>query len=154
MNILVSACLLGANCRYNGGGELREELVALSKEHHLVPICPEIYGGLATPRDPAEIVEDKVITCNGQDVTAQYEKGAEEVVKLASLLDCQYAIMKERSPSCGYGKVYDGTFSKVLIDGNGRASDLLAKNGVQVFGESQIAKLAVLLDNTNKNILY
>lgn len=146
MNILVSACLLGANCRYNGGGELCEELVLLSKKHHLIPVCPEIYGGLATPRDPAEIVGDRVVTCNGVDVTAQYEKGANEVVKLATLFDCQYAIMKERSPSCGYGKVYDGSFSKVLIDGNGRASDLLAKNGVQVFGESRIAELAALLE--------
>ena len=147
MNILVSACLLGANCRYNEGGELCQALIALSKEHHLVPVCPEIYGGLATPRDPAEIVGDKVITCNGADVTAQYEKGAEEVVKLALLFDCKYAIMKERSPSCGYGKVYDGTFSKVLIDGNGRASDLLSKNGVQVFGESRIGELIALLED-------
>ncbi len=147
MNILVSACLLGVNCRYNGGGELREELVELSKKHHLIPVCPEVYGGLATPRDPAEIVDDRVITCNGADVTAQYEKGAEEVVKLASLFDCQYAIMKERSPSCGFGKIYDGSFSKILIDGNGRASDLLSKNGVQVFGESRIGELVALLEN-------
>lgn len=147
MNILVSACLLGVNCRYNGGGELREELVALSKKHHLIPVCPETYGGLATPRDPAEIIGDKVITCNGADVTAQYEKGAVEVAKLASLFDCKYAIMKERSPSCGYGKVYDGSFSKTLIDGNGRASDLLSQNGVQVFGESRIGELVELLEN-------
>ena len=147
MNILVSSCLLGANCRYNGGGELREELVALSKEHHLIPVCPEIYGGLATPRDPAEIIGDKVITCNGADVTAQYEKGAEEVVKLAKLFDCKYAVMKERSPSCGYGKIYDGSFAHVVIDGNGRASDLLSQNGVQVFGESRIGELAALLGN-------
>ncbi len=146
MNILVSACLLGVNCRYNGGGELREELVALSKKHHLIPVCPEIYGGLATPRDPAEIVDGRVITCNGADVTAQYEKGAVETVKLALLYDCKYAIMKERSPSCGYGKIYDGSFSKGLIDGNGRASDLLSQNGVQVFGESRIEELVLLLE--------
>lgn len=138
MNILVSACLLGVNCRYDGKGALIEQLRELSQKHNLIPVCPEIYGGLATPRDPAERVGESVVTCNGQDVTKQYEKGAQEILKLAKFYDCKYAILKERSPSCGYGKIYDGTFSKKLIEGNGVTAQLLADNGIRVLGEQDI----------------
>ena len=107
MKILISACLLGVECRYNGKGELREDIKALMKEHELIPICPEQLGGLATPRDPAERQGDKIITKTGTDVTAEYLKGAEEVLKLAKLNNCSASILKERSPSCGYGKDVD-----------------------------------------------
>lgn len=141
MNILVSACLLGVHCRYDGNGGLQEEIKELSKKHNLIPVCPEIYGGLATPRNPAERIGERIITKLGEDVTIQYIKGAEEVLALCKLYDCHYAILKERSPSCGFGKIYDGTFSGRLIEGNGVTAQLLAEHGVTVFGESRIGEL-------------
>ncbi len=141
MNILISACLMGINCRYNGKSEIVKELEELKNKYNLIPVCPEIYGGLKTPRNPAERVNDKVLTNNGEDVTEEYTKGAEEILKLAKFYDCKYAILKERSPSCGFGRIYDGTFSKTTIDGNGVTADLLAKNGVKIIGESKIQEL-------------
>lgn len=143
MNILVSACLLGVHCRYDGNGVMQEELERLSKEYHLIPVCPEIYGGLATPRDPAERIGERIITKNGKDVTAQYTKGAEEILQLCKFYDCHYAILKERSPSCGYGRIYDGTFSGTLIEGSGVTAQLLAEHGVEVYGESRIKDLCL-----------
>ena len=149
MNILVSACLLGVHCRYDGNGVLQEELKTLSKEHNLIPVCPEIYGGLATPRDPAERIGSRIVTKTGQDVTAQYTKGAQEILQLCKFYDCQYAILKERSPSCGYGRIYDGTFGGKLVDGNGITAQLLSEHGVAIYGESRIEEL---LTNINKNV--
>lgn len=147
MNILVSACLLGVHCRYDGNGVLQEEIKQLSKEHHLIPVCPEIFGGLATPRDPAERIGECVITKKGEDVTVQYTKGAEEVLQLCKFYDCHYAILKERSPSCGYGKIYDGAFCGTLIEGNGVTAQLLADYGVEIYGESKISELCSKIDN-------
>lgn len=141
MNILISACLMGINCRYNGKSEIINELEELKEKYNLIPVCPEIYGGLKTPRNPAERVNDKVLTNNDEDVTENYAKGAEEILKLAKFYDCKYAILKERSPSCGFGRIYDGTFSKTTKDGNGVTADLLAKNGVKIIGESKIEEL-------------
>lgn len=142
MNILVSACLLGVHCRYDGNGVMQEELEKLSKEHTLIPVCPEIFGGLATPRDPAERLGERIITKTGQDVTEQYTKGAEEILNLCKFYHCHYAILKERSPSCGYGRIYDGTFRGRLIAGNGAAAQLLSEHGVEIYGESRIEELA------------
>lgn len=139
--ILVSACLMGAHCRYDGTGAILSELEKLKEKYHLVPICPEIYGGLATPRDAAKIRENKVITCKEEDVTLQYEKGAEEILKLAKFYDCKKAILKERSPSCGSGVIYDGTFSGKKIAGDGKTASLLKQNGIQVFGETNLDTL-------------
>lgn len=138
MNILVSACLLGVQCRYDGTGALTEGIKKLMEEHTLIPVCPEIMGGLATPRDPAERSGDKVVTKDGADVTENYQKGAMETLKLAKLYQCSCAVLKERSPSCGCGRIYDGSFSRKLVDGNGMTAELLLKNGIQVKGESQI----------------
>lgn len=143
MNILVSACLLGVNCRYDGGSKFIEKIEALKDKYNLIPVCPEIFGGLPTPRDPAEIVGNRVITKNGRDVTENYKRGAEEVLRLAKFYDCKLAILKERSPSCGYGKVYDGTFSANLKDGNGITAELLIKNGIKIIGESEIDKILI-----------
>jgi len=140
MYVLISACLLGVNCRYDGGSKFMEEIASLKDKYDLIPVCPEIFGGLPTPREPAEIVGDRVITKGGKDVTENYKRGAEEVLKLAKFYHCKLAILKERSPSCGYGKVYDGTFSGSLRDGNGITADLLIKNGLKVIGESDIIK--------------
>lgn len=150
MNILVSACLLGVNCRYNGKGELCGKLQELMKKHHLIPVCPEQLGGLPTPRIPAERVQDRVLTQRGEDVTAQYEKGAGETAGLAGLFGCRCAILKERSPSCGSGRIYDGTFSRKLTDGDGVAAALLKKQGLRVFGESEIEQLKEYLEGTGE----
>lgn len=141
MNILVSACLLGINCRYDGTGKLIEKLDILKEKHNLIPICPEIYGGLETPRLPAEKIGNKIIAKDGRDVTNNYKRGAKEALKLARFYNCKLAILKERSPSCGHGKIYDGTFSNTLIDGDGVAAKLLIENGINVIGESQIDTL-------------
>lgn len=138
MNILISACLLGIRCRYDGKAKYNALIEKLMEKHHLIPICPEIYGGLSTPRDPSERVGDKVMGKNGQNVTDAFQKGAEETLALAKLFRCEYAILKERSPSCGHGEIYDGTFSGALMPGSGVAAELLLKNGVTVLGESQI----------------
>lgn len=137
MNILVSACLLGTPCRYNGKGVLDPQVEALMREHHLVPVCPEILGGLATPRTPAERVGDRVRTEDGTDVTAAYERGAKEALRLARLFGCQAAVLKEKSPSCGAGQIYDGTFTRKLIPGNGVCAQMLLDAGIKVYGESR-----------------
>lgn len=139
--ILVSACLLGVNCRYDGKGVLDEAVKALMEYAVLIPVCPEIMGGLATPRDPAERVGEMVLTKNGEDVTEAYRNGAGETLKLARLFGCQCAVLKERSPSCGSGCIYDGTHSGKLTGGDGMTAELLKKNGIQVFGESKTEDL-------------
>ena len=138
--ILVSACLLGMNCRYNGKGELNSQVLALSRDAFLIPFCPEIYGGLATPRDPAERQGEKVMTAAGADVTAQYKKGAEEALRLARLYGCRAAVLKERSPSCGRGQIYDGTYTRRLIPGDGVTARLLEQEQIPVFGETSCGR--------------
>lgn len=139
--MLISGCLLGLCCRYDGDSKPIDKIYLLKEKYYLVPVCPEQLGGLSTPREPSEIIGDKVVSKVGTDVTAQYQKGAEEALRLARLFGCKKALLKERSPSCGFGKVYDGSFSGTLRDGNGVAAALLSKNGIAVFGESQIEAL-------------
>ena len=129
MNILISACLLGIRCRYDGAGKYDASIERLMEKHHLIPVCPEIYGGLPTPRAPSERAGDRVVSKEGRDVTAAFQKGAEETLALAKLFQCQYAILKERSPSCGYGEIYDGTFSGKLAKGSGVTANCLQKTG-------------------------
>ena len=138
--ILVSACLLGMNCRYNGKGELNSQVLALSRDAVLIPFCPEIYGGLATPRDPAERQGEKVMTAAGADVTEQYKKGAEEALRLARLYGCRAAVLKERSPSCGRGQIYDGTYTRRLIPGDGVTARLLEQEQIPVCGETSCGR--------------
>ena len=137
-NILISACLMGCNTRYKGDSQATPFLTELMARYHLIPICPEQLGGLATPRDPSEIVGDRVVSIAGRDVTEQYSRGAEETLRLAKLYNCHTAILKERSPSCGHGTVYDGTFSGTLTTGDGITAALLLANGIRVVGESRI----------------
>ena len=125
MRILISACLLGARCRYDGVSKLQPWISDLAERHILVPVCPEQLGGLPTPRPPAERRGDRVMTRDGGDVTAQYRRGAEEALRLCRLLGCEAALLKERSPSCGSGMVYDGTFTGVLTAGEGVTAELL-----------------------------
>ena len=131
-------CLLGEPCRYDGKSCPFEDAIKLKEKYELVPVCPEVLGGLSTPRSPAERVGDKVISKDGKDVTKEYILGAERALEIAKENGCTLAILKEKSPSCGCGKIYDGTHTKTLTDGDGVTAELLKKNGIKVIGESKI----------------
>jgi len=135
--IIVSACLLGLKVRYDGKEKTNEELVEKIKNYQFIPVCPEIFGGLQTPRVPAEIKSNKVINKEGIDVTSNYERGAEEVLKLAKKFNIKRAVLKSKSPSCGKGKIYDGSFSGKLVDGFGITTKLLMDNGIEVLSEDE-----------------
>ena len=132
MRLLISACLLGCRCRYDGASKTQPWVAALAERYELVPVCPEQLGGLPTPRLPSERQGDRVVTREGGDVTAQ---------RLAALLGCEAALLKERSPSCGSGTVYDGTFTGTLTAGDGVTAALLRAHGIPVYGESRIEEL-------------
>lgn len=136
--ILVSKCLLGENCRYKGDSNFCEKAVKLREKYVLIPICPEQDGGLPTPRDPAERIGSRVITCNGNDVTAEYTRGAELALKLAMENNVKLAVLKARSPSCGSGSIYDGTFTGKKVQGDGVTAELLKCNGIIVLSEEEI----------------
>lgn len=138
MKILVSKCLLGYNCRYKGDNCINSKVVELAKENEVFAICPEVEGGLPTPRDPSERVADRVFSNAGRDVTKEYEKGAEIALKMAQENNVDLVIFKANSPSCGCGIIYDGTFSGNKIPGNGVATELLLKNGFRVITEENI----------------
>ena len=138
--ILVSACLLGISCRYDGLSKENKELIELGKKFEFFPVCPEILGGLPTPRVPSEIRNGKVINKDGIDVTDNYRKGAEDTLKICKICNIDAVILKSKSPACGKGKIYDGTFSGTLINGNGIAADLLLKNGIKVYTEEEFIK--------------
>ena len=133
--ILVSACLLGVPCRYDGSGAADARVLALAKRYHLIPVCPEQLGGLPTPRPPAERVGERVLTIGNADVTDAFLRGAQETLRLARLFGCKTAILKARSPSCGAGQIYDGTFTGTLVSGHGVTAALLEQNGITVFTE-------------------
>lgn len=135
--ILISACLVGLNCKYNGKNNKNIKLIELMKEHDLVPVCPEQLGGLPTPRPGAQRRENKVITQEGKDVTKEYQRGAEEVLRLAKELGIKKAILKARSPSCGVDTIYDGTFTNTLIERDGVTAELLRKNRIQVVSSDE-----------------
>lgn len=136
--ILVSACLLGVPCRYDGKSVPCEGVICLKERAQLVPVCPEQLGGLATPRTPAERRGEVVVTRDGRDVTAQYRRGAQEALRLARLFGCTKAILKSKSPSCGCGLIYDGSFSGRLVPGEGVTAQLLRENGVEVRTETDV----------------
>jgi len=141
--IVVSGCLLGCACRYKGDDQKNEEIVKLSEKHTIIPICPEQMGGLPTPRDPSEIVGDKLISSKGKDVTFEYKKGAETALYLAKMAHADFAILKANSPSCGKGMIYDGTFSGNKIEGNGVTVKLFLENGIPVYTENELDKLPI-----------
>ena len=132
--IIVSACLAGYRCRYDGKTVPNEEIVALVKRGEAIPVCPEMLGGLPCPRTPSERTADgaRVLMRDGKDVTEAFERGAVETLRLARLYGCDRAILRARSPSCGCGKIYDGSFSGTLRDGSGVTAELLLQNGVAV----------------------
>lgn len=143
MNILVSRCLLGEPCRYDGKSKHHDEVEQLCKEGHtLIPVCPESDGGLPTPRLPAEVQPDgRVMNREGTDVTVEYVRGAELALKVAKEHRCTCAILKARSPSCGAIERYDGSFQNKLIPGQGITAKLLTEAGIQVVDEDHIAEL-------------
>ena len=138
MKILVSNCLLGVNCRYKGDNCYNEKVIAFTKGHEVIGVCPESAGGLTIPRNPSEIVGDKVLSSAGVDVTAEYKKGAEYALKLAKENKVDLVIFKAKSPSCGCGLIYDGTFTGTKIPGNGIAAQLLMDNGFKVITEEDL----------------
>ena len=138
MKILVSACQLGVSCRYDGRDNGLRQLELIAREAELIPFCPEVYGGLPTPREPSERSGDGVVSRSGRDETLQIAKGAGEAVRLAELLGCKAAILKERSPSCGTHQIYDGTFSGVRIPGYGVTAEWLRRAGLQLFCEDEL----------------
>ena len=141
MKILVSACLLGTPCRYDGKSKRHALIDELSEKHDLVPVCPEVLGGLPTPRTPSERVGERVMMQDGHDVTENYRTGAQKTLETALREGCTLAVLKARSPSCGKGEIYDGTFTKTLISRDGVTAELLAKHGIRVLTEEEILSL-------------
>lgn len=135
MKIMVSACLLGDNVKYNGGNNKNDELILFLKDYEVIKVCPEVFGGLSTPRDPSEILNNKVITINGMDVTDKFMEGAKKTLEVARKNNVKIAILKKNSPSCGSNSIYDGTFSHNIVDGDGITTKLLKENGIIVFDE-------------------
>ena len=137
--VLVSACLLGEPCRYDGKAMPCEAVIEVSARREFVPVCPEVLGGLPTPRSPAEIqANGRVVDVAGADKTAAFEAGAREALRIARERGCKQAILKENSPSCGVNAVYDGTFSGNLVPGQGKTAALLAEAGIEAFSEIDI----------------
>lgn len=137
-NVLVSACLIGIGCRYDGKHKTNTEVLKLREKYNLIPVCPEIYGGLPTPRTPSERIGDKVMMKDGNDVTENYKRGAMEALELCRIYNIKTAILKARSPSCGKGEIYDGTFTGALTERDGVTAELLIANGIRVLTESEI----------------
>lgn len=138
MNVLVSACLLGIDCKYNGSNNYNIDVVEYVKKYNAIPICPEQMAGFTTPRIPIEILNGKVIRKDGIDVTDNMKKGCEELKKYIKLYSPVLAVLKARSPSCGYKKIYDGTFTSKIIDGNGFACQTILDNNIKVITEEDI----------------
>ena len=132
---MVSACLAGLHCRYDGRTNHKPEVAELVASGLAVPVCPEELGGLPTPRDPSERRGDSVVSCAGRDVSAEFAAGAEAALYIAEEYGCSAAILKARSPSCGCGRIYDGTFTRTLIDGDGLFAELLRKKNFEIFTE-------------------
>jgi uncharacterized protein YbbK (DUF523 family) len=142
---IVSSCLAGVNCRYDGRNTEIKEIVEMVKEGKAIPLCPELLAGLPTPRKCCELVENCgeqcVISSDGQDFTRNYLEGAEKTLAIARILGIDKAILKSKSPSCGFGRVYDGTFTGKLIEGNGLTAQLLVNNGIKVYSEQDLNEI-------------
>ncbi|MCJ7855696.1 DUF523 domain-containing protein [Lachnospiraceae bacterium NSJ-143] len=141
MAVLISACLLGICCRYDCKAKKNQMACKLAQKEILIPVCPEQLGGRPTPRKPVEILNGRVTESDGTDHTDEFIRGAVETLKIAQINNIKTAVLKSNSPSCGFGKIYDGTFSKTLTDGNGITAELLSKNGVKILNEYEIEAL-------------
>lgn len=138
MIYIVSACLAGINCRYDGGNNFCAKVVELAKLNKAVPVCPEQLGGLSTPRNPCEIAGKRIFDSKGNDLTASFMRGVTESLKIADMFGCKGAILKQRSPSCGYGKIYDGSFTGKLICGNGFLAHAFSEKGLTIYTEESL----------------
>ena len=132
MKIAVSACLLGENCKYNGGNNYNKELVDFVKGHEVIALCPEVLGGLSTPRLPAEIVNGLVKQENGKSVDDEFKKGAKKALDIVKKNKVDLVILQSRSPSCGVNNIYDGSFTGKLIEGRGVFAKILMENNIKV----------------------
>ena len=141
VNIAISACLLGQNCRYDGASKTYNNIDKLKEKYNLIPICPEVLGGLSTPRCPSEIIGDKVINKEGFDNTNYFLAGAQKALDICIKNNCKVAILKESSPSCGVNLIYDGSFSGKKIKGMGITSRQLIAFGIKIYTENDIDKL-------------
>ena len=138
MKIAVSACLLGENCKYNGGNNYSEKVAKFIEGHEVVGVCPEVLGGLSTPRRPSEIVDGVVRHQDGTSVDVEFRKGAELALEIVKKHEAEVVILQSRSPSCGSNTIYDGSFSKTLIPGDGIFVELLKKQGICVVDVAEI----------------
>ena len=138
--ILISACLVGDNVKYDGKNNKSPLIEKLLEKFELVPFCPEVEGGLRIPREPSEIKEGMVVTKSGRDVTSKFVDGAERAFNICLYLGIRYAILKDNSPSCGSTHVYDGTFSNKLVKGEGITASYLKSKGIKIITESEIEK--------------
>ena len=139
MKRLVSACLIGINCKYDGLHNYNAKVVALGKHDTLIPVCPEQLGGLSSPRSPHEQKAGKVVTPEGEDHTEHFQRGARETLKIARLCGATEAVFKQRSPSCGVGQIYDVCFCRKVINGDGVTTGLLRSEGIRVISEEEIS---------------
>lgn len=139
--IVVSACLLGLYCRYDGRCEPDARVVALARNYLLVPVCPEQLGGLPTPRQPVELRDGRALTADGRDLSAEFDRGARQVEMLVGLLGIRIAVLQPRSPSCGSGVIYDGSFSGVRVPGDGVLAKCLKDKGLLVLGPDELDRL-------------
>ena len=137
--ILVSACLLGIYCRYDGRCETDERVMALSRDHVLIPVCPEQLGGLPTPRAAVELLDGRAVTRDGADLTEAFERGVGQAMRVAGLTGARMAVLQPRSPSCGRGIIYDGTFSGTRVEGDGVLAQALAARGVALLVPDDLA---------------
>ena len=135
---LCSACLLGINCRYNGKNKMNEKVLEIAKKEVLIPVCPEQLAGMSTPRNSAEIVDGKILEQDGRDMTRIYMNGVSEAMKVVEMLGVTEAILKQKSPTCGCGKIYDGTFSGNLTDGDGLFTKALKQKNIKVVSEEDL----------------
>lgn len=135
MKIIVSACLLGKRCKYNGGDNYRQEVVDFCRGKEVIPVCPEIEAGMPCPRPPVEIVGGKVTDCHGKDVDEKYRKGVEKVLEEIGDTPVALAVLKSRSPTCGVHEIYDGTFTGRKIKGSGILAEALRNKGIPVIDE-------------------
>ena len=136
--ILVSACLLGTNCKYNGKNNKNDKVLEYIKDKYVIPICPEVFGGLTTPRIPSEILNGKVINKEGKDVTKYFINGANKTLEIAKILNVKKALLKQKSPSCGSGKIYDGTFTNNIINNDGITTKILKENNIEIITEEDL----------------
>ena len=138
MKIAVSACLLGHNCKYSGGNNRSQKVLDYIEGHEVIPVCPEVTGGMPTPRVPVELKDSKAINRDGEDVTEFFQRGVEKTMKKLDGQNIDLAILQPRSPSCGCKQIYDGTFTKTLIDGKGMFAQALADAGIPMIDGDDI----------------